>query len=82
MRSQSVAFRFSCSCKETSRQDETYAFNSVFPDTPLLGLDVFGEIGWDTVVFHNECNYFRVFFFVIVSSLSICSRREFHAKEA
>lgn len=49
MRSQSAAFRFSCSCKEISRQDETFAFNTFFPNTPVLGMDVFGEIGWDTI---------------------------------
>lgn len=48
MRSQSVAFRFSCAAKELKRQDEIFAFNSIFPNTPVLGLDVHGEIGWDT----------------------------------
>lgn len=59
MRSQSAAFRFSCSCKQSKRQEEVVAFNSIFPNTPLLGLDVFGEIGWDTVIFPDEGRYLQ-----------------------
>lgn len=55
MRTQSAAFRFCCSAKGSSRQGETFAFNAVFPRTPVIGLDVFGELGWDTVLFHDEC---------------------------
>lgn len=58
MRSHSAAFRFCCCAKGSSRQSETSAFNTVFPKTPIIGLDVFGELGWDTVLFDDdECEY-------------------------
>lgn len=61
MCNQSAAFRFSCSCKHTSRLDEVIAFNALFPNTPLLGMDVFGEIGWDNVLIRNKRKYSYIF---------------------
>lgn len=54
LRSQSLAFRFSCSAKATSRREEVIAFNNVFPNTPIIGMDVYGEIGWDSNVLLSE----------------------------
>lgn len=46
VRSQRIAFKICCAAK-TKKKRELEIFNRVFPNTPLLGIEVGGEIGWD-----------------------------------
>ncbi|XP_044269867.1 uncharacterized protein LOC123014695 isoform X2 [Tribolium madens] len=46
LRSNSLAFRICCSAK-MRKNHESRVFNKVFPDTPLIGLEAEGEIGWN-----------------------------------
>ncbi|XP_018331034.1 uncharacterized protein LOC108740953 [Agrilus planipennis] len=51
-RTDGVAFRICCAAKH-DKDMETTLFNKHFPKIPLLGIDVDGEIGWDTKDFQK-----------------------------
>ncbi|KAF7271036.1 hypothetical protein GWI33_016002 [Rhynchophorus ferrugineus] len=45
MKEYSLGFRICCSAKY--QETELQSFEEIFPKTPLLGLDAYGEIGWN-----------------------------------
>ncbi|KAK9881541.1 hypothetical protein WA026_016419 [Henosepilachna vigintioctopunctata] len=47
IRQTSIAFRICCGAK-WEKDEESKIFNKHFPNTPLLGLEADGEIGWDS----------------------------------
>lgn len=47
MRSMSFGLRVCCQAKR-GKKKESIIFNKYFPNTPLLGLEAAGEIGWNS----------------------------------
>lgn len=45
MKDYSLGFRICCSAKY--QETELQSFEEIFPKTPLLGLEAYGEIGWN-----------------------------------
>ncbi|KAJ8929275.1 hypothetical protein NQ314_018068 [Rhamnusium bicolor] len=53
IRANSVAVGVCCSAKMNT-EEELVLFNKVFPNTPLLGLNADGEIGWNCFMSSQE----------------------------